>query len=105
MSRCRRRPRSSAAAAAPCAPSAYRPIHSQRLWGLVHLCLLHLRRPGLAFQPMATATGVRKIGERVERRARWSTEPLTSVGVLGGFVLYAAGARLAHATSFRDPDL
>src|SRR5258708_6861900 len=105
MSRCRRRPRSSAAAAAPCAPSAYRPIHSQRLWVLVHLCLLHLRRPGLAFQPMATATGVRKIGERVERKDLWWIEPLIYVVVLGGFVLYATWASLVNANYFLDPYL
>ena len=35
---------------------------------------------------MATASGVRKIGERVERKDLWWIEPLTYVLVLGGFV-------------------
>ena len=54
---------------------------------------------------MATATGVRKIGERVERTDRWWVEPLIYVVVLGGFVLYATWASLVNASYYYDPYL
>ena len=54
---------------------------------------------------MATASGVRGIGERVERKDPWWIEPLTYVVVLGGFVIYAAWAALQNANYYAEPYL
>jgi hypothetical protein len=54
---------------------------------------------------MATAAGVRKIGERVERKDLWWVEPLVYVVVLGGFIVYATWASLVNASYYYDPYL
>ena len=51
---------------------------------------------------MATATGVRKIGERVERKDLWWVEPLLYVVILGGFILYATWASLVNGNYYAD---
>jgi len=54
---------------------------------------------------MATASGVRRIGERVERKDPWWIEPLIYVVVLGGFVVYATWASLVNGNYYADPYL
>ena len=54
---------------------------------------------------MATASGVRRIGDRVERTDFWWIEPLIYVVVLGGFVVYATWASLANGSYYADPYL
>ena len=54
---------------------------------------------------MATASGVRGIGDRVERKDLWWIEPLIYVVVLGGFVLYATWASLVNGNYYSDPYL
>ena len=54
---------------------------------------------------MATASGVRRIGERVERKDLWWIEPLIYVVVLGGFVVYATWASLVNGNYYADPYL
>ena len=54
---------------------------------------------------MATASGVRRIGERVERKDHWWIEPLIYVAVLGGFVVYATWASLVNGNYYADPYL
>ncbi len=54
---------------------------------------------------MATASGVRRIGERVERKDPWWIEPLIYVVVLGGFVIYSTWAALVNANYYADPYL
>ena len=54
---------------------------------------------------MASATGVRKIGERVERKDLWWVEPLVYVVILGGFILYATWAALVNGNYYADPYL
>jgi hypothetical protein len=54
---------------------------------------------------MATASGVRRIGERVERKDPWWIEPLIYVVVLGGFVVYATWASLVNGNYYAAPYL
>ena len=54
---------------------------------------------------MATASGVRRIGERVERKDLWWIEPLIYVVVLGGFVVYATWASLVNGNYYAEPYL
>ncbi len=54
---------------------------------------------------MAAASGVRGMGERVERNDPWWIEPLIYVIVLGGFVVYSAWAGLQNANYYADPYL
>ena len=54
---------------------------------------------------MATTTGVRGVGRRIERHDRWWIEPLLYVVVLGGFIVYATWASLVNANYFLDPYL
>ena len=51
---------------------------------------------------MATASGVRRIGDRVERTDLWWIEPLVYVVVLGGFVVYATWASLVNGNYFAE---
>src|SRR4029077_6632344 len=81
------------------------PIHSLRLSTWCHLCLCLPGWRGLAFGPMATASGVRRIGDRVERKDLWWVEPLIYVVVLGGFVVYATWASLVNGNYYADPYL
>lgn len=54
---------------------------------------------------VAATSGVRGVGDRVERTDRWWIEPLLYVTVLGGFVLYATWASFQNANYFADPYL
>ncbi len=54
---------------------------------------------------MATASGVRGIGDRIERKDPWWIEPLIYVVVLGGFVVYATWASLVNGNYYADPYL